>query len=188
MKIVINELAQNMELPVHTIERENNVIFEGTHRIQPTKNANIRWSHTSFYINKMFYNQYQTKAVNFTMKGEIMHSDYSVPKGLFDMLDNTMKEQSRHIKSITKFNDTNLMEMAKIIQDLHYKAPYVSSEYHRKFYKYSIPIIIASTGMIMIYLAIKAGYRSIRWSYLELKYKLSNCTCCCKEEDNASEY
>ena len=188
MKIVINEVAQNMELPGYTIERENNVIFEGTHRIQPTKNANIRWSHTSFYINKMFYNQYQTKAVNFTMKGEIMHSDYSVPKGLFECWTIQWRNKASTSSQLQNFNDTYLMEMAKIIQDLHYKAPYVSSEYQRKFYKYSIPILIASTGMIMIYLAIKAGYRSIRWSYLELKYKLSNCTCCCKEEDNASEY
>ena len=108
--------------------------------------------------------------------------DYNIMDGLMDMLQDTLTDQTKHAESIKYFNDSSLKQLSKLVSEVNFKVPYVDNETQRKFYKFSTPVLCIITLFIIMYLVIKNFYRTIRWAIDMAKYKMSQCRCCCKTQ------
>ena len=178
--IRIEDMMHNEDLPVHTIDNVQRQLGPGTHRILPKNNFNIRCLHTAFYVDKRFYDLRETKSINLELNHTIFHSDYSTITGIFDMLAHDLEDQKNFIGSIKQFNDTNLLEMAQIIADRSLKIKYIPNSFHNKLYKYGLPTVCATTVLLIIIFLVKTFYRTIKWAYKDLRYRIStlSCNCC----------
>ena len=187
-KIMIEDGTHNEDLPVHTVDNVQNELGPGTHRILPKKNFNIRCLHTAFYVDKRFYDLGETKSVNLELNHTVFHSDYSTITGIFDMLAHDLTDQKNFMGSIKKFNDSNLLEMAQIVADRSLKLKYIPNSFHNKFYKYGLPIVCATTLLLIIFLIVKSLYRTCKWAYQDFKYRISTIACkCCPRSRRDSE-
>ena len=106
------------------------------------------------------------------------------------MLAHDLTDQKNFMGSIKKFNDSNLLEMAQIVADRSLKLKYIPNSYHNKLYKYGLPIVCATTLLLILFLIIKNFYRTCKWAYEDFKYKMSKiaCKCCLRNHQDSQEF
>jgi hypothetical protein len=86
--------------------------------------------------------------------------------------------------------------MAQIVADRSLKLKYIPNSFHNKLYKYGLPIVCATTLLLILFLIIKSFYRTCRWAYKDLKYKMIfkykmskiSCKCCPRNPRDSGEY
>ena len=189
--IQIEDKMHNEDLPVHTVDNVQKRLEPGTHRILPKHNLNIRCLHTAFYVDKRFYDLEETKSVNLELNHTVFHGDYSTITGIFEMLAHDLQDQKKFIGSIKQFNDTNLLEMAQIVADRSLKIKHIPNSFHNKLYKYGLPTVCATTLLLIIFFLVNTFYKTIRWFYEDVKFKMSkfSCNCCPRNPgDNDMDY
>ena len=167
-------------LPVHTIHGTDKSITAGVHRLNPTKNLNLRCKSSSFFVNKIFYKKGEEIVVNITTNQEILHSDFSEFQTYMTLLGNNRKIMDEHVESIEKFGNPQMLQIASRASELNAKLPIISSSTSNKLQTYVMPIFAIMGGLMSAILVIKCV-----WDPLKKIICFVKCTSICKRRPDA---